>query len=151
MTGRRSNLVDADDCHNERLISKTASAKSAQVLCCLVQLRLRRACTCRAASLRPWASLRLSTPSAAEGPADRLRDGWLSTRVFQVFGEHSTLSVSFVAQKNHRALSVPFHLSSLRTNSHNWQPGHCTSIPLQQFTCGFRGQVQIKTLASKFW
>lgn len=73
-----------------------------------------RACTCRAA-LPPCHGCPLQVQLKDQRTAG---DGWLSTRVFQVFGEHSTLSVSFVTQKNHRALSVPLHLSSLRKNSH---------------------------------
>lgn len=42
---------------------------------------------------------RPSTPRAAEGQTCSLCDGWLSTRFCQVFGEHSTLSVSFVSEK----------------------------------------------------
>lgn len=71
------------------------------------------ACTCRAA-LPPCHGCPLQVQLKDQRTAG---DGWLSTRVFQVFGEHSTLSVSFVTQKNHRALSVPLHLSSLRKNS----------------------------------
>lgn len=45
-------------------------------------------------------------------------DGWLSTRVFQVFGGTFNAVGEFVTQKNHRALSVPLHLSFLLKNGH---------------------------------
>lgn len=124
---RRSSLVDVDDCHIEHL-------SLAQLLCRPAQLRLKCSCTCRAAvpalhrhppplhrhGCPLWEGLGVWWPC----------DGRLSAGVFQVFGEHSTLSVSFVTLINHRALSVPLRLSSLRNNSHlclhNWQPGLCT-------------------------
>lgn len=38
-------------------------------------------------------------PSLPVSASFSLRDSWLSTRLCQVFGEHSTLSVSFVSEK----------------------------------------------------
>lgn len=79
-------------------------APPAQLLRRPQQLRLRRACTCRAAvsprfSILAAAPSQPSTPRAAEGQTCSLCDSWLSTRLCQVFGEHSTLSVSFVSEK----------------------------------------------------
>lgn len=78
-----------------------------QLLRCPPQLRLKPACTCRAAvspcfsilAAAPSRPSRPSTPGAAEGQTCSLCDSWLSTWLCQVFGEHSTLSVSFVSEK----------------------------------------------------
>lgn len=117
-----------------------------RLLSCLA-VRLKRACTCRAA-VPPCHGCPLRVQLRDQSAAC---DGWLSAPVFQVFGEHSTLSVSFGTQKNHRALSVPRHLSSLRKNSPRplaFPTGNPATAPapLERFTCGFTGKVQIKTV-----